>query len=344
VSGEAPRVRFGAGLATSALSDEVDRLGARRVLVIATPREYARSTALLAPLTDRVAGVFTAVLPHVPVEVAAAARDAAAHAEADLLLAIGGGSTVGTAKAIALTAGVPILAVPTTYAGSEVTPVWGLTDENGKTTGTDPRVRPVTVLYDPLLTRSLPLDESRLSGVNALAHCVDAFWAPATSPEIRNEAEVAIRELADGLRTLDDDGTGREPLLRGAMLAGLVFARSGSGLHHKICHVLGGRYALPHAPTHAVMLPHSYAFNAVAVPDAARRIEAALGGVGPGAFERRLGVPLRLSDLGFDPGQIGPAAAAIAPAVPASNPRPVSVDDLVGILTAAYYGEEEATP
>jgi maleylacetate reductase len=350
VNDTAVRILFGSGLARDHLSDEVDRLGASRVLVIATVREHLRSADLLVPLTARIAGVFTTVRPHVPVEVATAARELAAEVDADLLLAIGGGSTIGTAKAVALTTGLPILAVPTTYAGSEVTPVWGLTDRDGKRTGVDPVVRPRTVLYDPDLTMSLPIGESMVSGVNALAHCVDAFWAPNATPELAVDAADGIRMLAAGLVAIRADGNdpaGRAAALRGAMVAGQVFSHAGSGLHHKICHVLGGRYNLPHAPTHSVILPHVLAFNAPAAPAATAHIGEALGAGGSDAgaavaalvaLERRLGVPERLSDLDFDPSEIGAAAEAILPGVPASNPRPVGKTDLVEILSAAYHG------
>lgn len=338
------RVVFGPGLAMTGLGDEIARLDAARVMVIATAGEHARRRTLLD--TIPAIATFTGVRPHVPVEVAEAARDAADDAEADLLLAIGGGSTIGTAKAIALTSGRRILAIPTTYSGSEVTPVWGLTEAGAKRTGTDARVRATTVLYDPDLTLTLPMDESMASGANALAHAVDAFWAPKINPDLEVRAAEAIRTLVAGLgavRHSGQDRDGRESALRGAMLAGEVFADAGSGLHHKICHVLGGRYNLPHAQTHAVMLPHVVAFNAPADPASAAHISAALGGEGADdayprlvAFRARLGVPTRLRDLGFDLAEIAAAADAIVPAVPASNPRPVTRGDLMEMLRDAY--------
>lgn len=338
------RVVFGAGLATTALADEVDRLGAARVMIIATTGEQARRRAIIDAI--RPVATFTGVRPHVPVEVAEAARSVADDADVDLLVAIGGGSTIGTAKAIALTSGRPILAIPTTYAGSEVTPVWGLTEAGVKRTGTDERVRPATVIYDPDLTLTLPIGESMASGVNALAHAVDAFWAPKTTNPVEVRAAEAIRTLVAGLGAIRYDGqsrTGRESALRGAMLAGQVFADAGSGLHHKICHVLGGRYDLPHAQTHAVILPHVLAFNAPAAPAAAEAIGIALGGHGAGnavvtlvAFRARLGVPTRLRDLDFDRAEIPAAADAILPSVPTANPRPVTRDDLMEMLTDAY--------
>jgi alcohol dehydrogenase class IV len=232
--------------------------------------------------------------------------------------------------------------------------VWGLTEDGRKRTGTDPSVLPRTVLYDPDLTLSLPMGESMVSGVNALAHCVDAFWAPRSDAEIAAEAAEGIRTLASGLLAVRADGgdrAARETALRGAMIAGQTFARAGSGLHHKICHVLGGRYDLPHAATHAVILPHVLAFNAPAAPVAAEQIGAALGAGGlAGAdggstavqalvdLERMLGVPERLADLGFDHDEIGAAAELILPSVPPNNPRLVRHVDLVEILTAAFHG------
>ena len=273
------RVVFGAGAARTALADEVARLGVSRLLLIAAGGGEAVARDLAAPLADRIAGTFTGVRPHVPVEVADAARKQAAAIGADAVLSVGGGSATGTAKAVALTTGLPVIAVPTTYAGSEVTPVWGLSDGERKTTGVDMRVLPRLVIYDPELTVSLPGPLSAASGLNAVAHCVDGFWAPGRNPVSALAAGEAIRVLAAALPAVARDGTdlgARGDLLYGAYLAGTAFAVTGSGLHHKICHVLGGRYGLPHAQTHAIMLPYVLAFNAPGAPDAASRIAQAL--------------------------------------------------------------------
>jgi len=197
------RVVFGVDAARTALAGEVDRLGARRVLAIASTRDAARVAVVLGPLGKRVVGTFTQVREHVPLATAEAARAAAKTAEADLLLAIGGGSTVGAAKAVALTARLPIVAVPTTYAGSEVTPVWGLTENERKTTGVDPAVLPRVVVYDPTLTATLPPDLAAASGFNALAHAVEAMWAPRRNPVSTAVAGEAVERLVAGLRTGD---------------------------------------------------------------------------------------------------------------------------------------------
>ena len=321
------RVVFGAGVARTALADEVARLGVSRLLLIAAGGGEAVARDLAAPLADRIAGTFTGVRPHVPVEVADAARKQAAAIGADAVLSVGGGSATGTAKAVALTTGLPVIAVPTTYAGSEVTPVWGLSDGERKTTGVDLRVLPRLVIYDPELTVSLPGPLSAASGLNAVAHCVDGFWAPGRNPVSALAAAEAIRVLAAALPAVARDGTdlgARSDLLYGAYLAGTAFAVTGSGLHHKICHVLGGRYGLPHAQTHAIMLPYVLAFNAPGAPDAASRIGQALGSEHPAAalqaLAAQLGLPRGLREIGLGEDQLAEAARLIEPVVPGGQP------------------------
>ncbi|MDT7773755.1 MAG: maleylacetate reductase [Pseudonocardiales bacterium] len=350
------RVVFGAGVARRELRAEADRLGVNRVLLVATESEEPLARELAAPLGERVVAVFTSVRPHVPIQVAEAARALATSVRADAVLSVGGGSTTGTAKAIALTTGLPIIAVPTTYAGSEVTPVWGLTEQARKTTGVDHRVLPRTVIYDPELTVTLPADLSAASGLNALAHCVEAFWAPRRNPISSLAAEEGIRALAAGLPSVHatpGDLAARSDLLYGAYLAGSAFAVAGSGLHHKICHALGGAYNLPHAQTHAIVLPEVLAFNAPAAPDAARRIGRALrGGPDTGcsdtgeadpvgalrALSARLGIPRGLRELGLEEDQIDVVAALVEPAVPADNPRRADRAALREIIHAAWAG------
>jgi alcohol dehydrogenase class IV len=341
------RVVFGSGAARTGLSAEVDAFGAQRILLVAAESETELARELCAPFADRVAGTFSAVRPHVPVETAEKARAAAAGA--DLLLSVGGGSTTGTAKAVALTTGLPILAVPTTYAGSEVTPVWGLTEQSRKTTGTDPRVLPRTVVYDPDLTLTLPVELSVASGLNAMAHCVEAFWAPRRNPVSSAVAEDGIRHLATGLPAVAADAAdrgARSELLLGAYLAGSAFAVAGSGLHHKICHVLGGAFDLPHAQTHAIVLPHVVAFNAPHAAEAASRIAAALGRSDPAEalhdLGGKLGVPAGLRDLGMRETDLDLVHDDILALAPADNPRPVTEDGLRGLLHAAWAGKETA--
>ena len=339
------RVRFATGQAAEALAAEVEEAGWRRVMVVAGAEE--------AGLADRVTdGLPVAhrhdeVVMHVPVPVAERARDAAAAHDVDVLVSVGGGSTTGLAKAVALTTGLPIVAVPTTYAGSEATNVWGLTEASAKTTGVDPRVLPRTVVYDAALTVSLPVGLSAASGLNAIAHCVDSMWAPRTDPIDQALAAEGIRALDAGLRDVVADPTdlgGREATLYGAYLSAVAFASAGSGLHHKICHVLGGRYDLPHAPTHAIVLPHVLALNGPAAPEADARIARAFGSddglAGLQDLRAALDAPRALRDHGFDEADIPDAARAILPAVPPGNPAAVDVEVLEGLLRRAWEGAD----
>jgi alcohol dehydrogenase class IV len=282
--------------------------------------------------------------------VADRARAAAVRGDADVLVSVGGGSTTGLAKAVALTTGLPVIAVPTTYAGSEATPVWGLTEGAKKTTGTDKRVLPRVIVYDAALTMSLPVDMSVASGLNALAHCVDSMWAPGADPINAAFAAEGIRSLAAGLpKVVTDpmDLDGREHALYAAYLSATAFASAGSGLHHKICHVLGGKYNLPHAQTHATVLPYVLAFNGPAAPDAERRIAAAFGVAsaldGLVALKRELNAPHALADYGFTVESVPEAVAAILPSVPPSNPRAVTAEDLRALLLAAWSGADPSS-
>jgi len=310
------RVRFAPGAAAEAAGEEVDRLGASRVMRIG---RHLPTPAVL---------VWDEVVMHVPVPVAERARKAAVEHGVDAIVAVGGGSATGLAKAIALTTGLPIVAVPTTYAGSEATNVWGLTDGGRKTTGVDPRVLPRAVVYDSTLTRSLPVDMSVSSGLNALAHCVDSLWAPRADPINAALAGEGIRVLTAALPQVQER---RDEALLGAYLAAVAFASAGSGLHHKICHVLGGMFDLPHAPTHAVVLPHVLALNESA---AAGRIT--LDDLN--ALRRRLDAPRALKDYGFDEARIPAAVEAILPVVPAGNPVPVTAEVLHRLLHDAWEG------
>jgi maleylacetate reductase len=324
------RVVFGAGAARE-LAAEVERLGARRVLLIASERQRP-------PDGVAVFARFSDVRQHVPLEVAMRARAAAEGADA--LLCVGGGSAVGTAKAVALETGLPIVAVPTTYAGSEMTPVWGLTEGARKTTGTDLRVLPKVVVYDPELTAGLPAKIAGPSAINALAHCVEALYAPGASPVSSLLALEGIAALAAVARP--DDPDARTETLYGAYLAGAAFATAGSGLHHKICHVLGGAYDLPHAPLHTVMLPQVAAFQAPALPEELGRVAHALGGddAGRAIFDlaRAIGAPTALRDIGMREADLDEAVGLVLEQVPEDNPRPVEEKDVRELLEAAFAG------
>lgn len=341
------RVLFGTGKAAEHLAAEVARFGASRVMVIAGRRDSGTVDELTRRLP--VALRYSDIVQHVPIASAQAARAAARENGIDLLVCLGGGSAVGLAKAIALDTALPIVAVPTTYAGSEATNVWGLTEAGRKTTGVDARVLPATVIYDSALTTSLPIGLSVASGLNAMAHCIDSMWGPRADPINAALATEGIRALAAGLPEIVADPAGiagREQALYGAYLSAVAFASAGSGMHHKICHVLGGTWNLPHAQTHAIVLPYVLAFNAPAAPGAEARMAAAFGSPtalgGLNALRSRLDAPHALKDYGFAAGNIPEAVSLILPAIPANNPRTVTAENLTGLLTAALHGSEPA--
>ena len=337
------RVRFASGKAAENLRAEINRFDATAVMVIAAETERDIAASVCGKIEPAL--TYTDVAAHVPVEKAEKARAAAHEHGIDLLVCVGGGSTTGLAKAVALTSGLPIVTVPTTYAGSEATNVWGLTEAAHKTTGVDARVLPATVIYDATLLVTLPVELSVASGLNGLAHSIDAMWAPRTDPINQALAVEAIRALADGLPTIKADPRalhGHEQCLYGAYLSAVAFASAGSGLHHKICHVLGGAYDLPHAQTHAVVLPHVLAYNAPAAPEPAERIASAFGTTsavdGLASLCRNLDAPTALRDYGLQESNLDEAADLIMPVVPASNPRPVTKESLAGLLRNAWAG------
>ena len=334
------RVVFGVG-SVEHLGEEVDRLGAGRVLAIAGKRAI---DGLVERLGGRWAASFTDVQQHVPVEAAARAVAAASEAGADCLVAMGGGSATGMAKAVALERQVPIVAVPTTYAGSEVTPIYGLTGPEGKRTGRDPRVLPRTVIYDPALTTGLPAEVTGPSGMNALAHCVEALYAPGANPVTSALAEEGARALTRGLPVAVGDPAdlaARSDALLGAWLAGAALAAAGVGIHHQLCHLLGGAYRLPHAELHAVVLPHAVHFVAPAARPQLARLAGSLGGddVAGGIWDlgRRLGTPASLAELGLAEAELDRAATqAVAKVV--QTPRRAGVTELRALLEAAWQG------
>jgi maleylacetate reductase len=340
---QAARVRFGVGTLDQ-LAEEVDAVGLTRVLVICGPthQELGRRVATL--LGDRVVAVLPEARMHVPVEVAGRAGDVAASVDADGCVAVGGGSAVGLGKALALERGLPVVAVPTTYAGSEMTPVWGLTEAGVKRTGREPRVQPVAVVYDPALTLTMPPDLTATSGLNALAHAVEGLYAPDASPITSMMAEEGARAFAAALPALAVDGTdpeARADALYGAWLCGSVLGSTTMGLHHKLCHVLGGTLGLPHAATHTVVLPHVLAFNAPAAPEASAALARALDTDDPvralWELTGRLGTPRSLRGLGMAEGDIE-RVVDLAVASPYANPRPVDAGDVDALVRAAWAG------
>ena len=336
----ATRVVFGSGK-VAGLADEVDRLDAKRALVIASRSGRDAAGSALEGLGERLAHLVVGVREHVPTDDVVSTREIADRADADCLIAIGGGSSIGLAKAVALDRPAPVVAVPTTYSGSEMTPIYGVTSQGRKRTGRAAEVQPRVVIYDPALTTTLPQSATAATGMNAVAHCVEALYAHDATPISSLIAEEGLRCLGEGLPAATGDpsdiGT-RSTALYGAFLAGSALAATTMGLHHRICHVLGGTFGLPHGDANAVMLPHVARFNATAAPRALERVASALSRVdGPTAIEElrgRLGAPSSLTQLGMDEGDLEGAARLIVDPPPA-NPRPVGRDDVLRILRAA---------
>jgi maleylacetate reductase len=340
----AVRVVFGPG-ALAALPDVLQRISARRVLVVTTPGRSAERSTLTQTLGDACAGVFDRAVVHVPAEVVKAALEEATQSGADAVLALGGGSAIGVAKAMALESTRPVIAVPTTYSGSEMTAVWGITDAGAKRTGRDRRAAPRAVLYEPALTLSLPPDVSAASGMNAIAHCVEALYAVDGHPVATLLAESGLRTLALSLPDVvrhPADLAARGDALLGSHLAGRALDLTSMGLHHRMCHVLGGSFGLPHALTHAVLLPYVVAYNAPAAAAEALRVVAdALGSpdawTGLFALTRGLGLTSTLADLGLGEADIDRAAELTTQgAYP--NPRTVTRAGVRAVLAAAYAG------
>src|SRR5688572_27380381 len=299
------RVVFGAG-ALEKLGEEIERLGAHRALVLSTPEQRASAEDVARRIGVRAAGVYDKAVMHTPIETAEAARRVATELEADCCVAIGGGSTTGLGKAIALTSSLPILAIPTTFAGSEMTPIQGITADGVKKTVRDLRMLPRTVIYDPNLLLTLPARIAGPSGMNGIAHAVEALYAQEANPITSLMAEESIRALAQSLPRVvreQQNLDARAEALYGAWLAGLCLGTVGMALHHKLCHTLGGSFNLPHAETHTVVLPHAARYNASAAPEAMQRIARALGAndAAQGAFDlaKSNGAPTALREIGL---------------------------------------------
>ncbi|HYF59942.1 MAG TPA: maleylacetate reductase [Burkholderiaceae bacterium] len=345
-TGQPGRVVFGAG-AVAQLPAEVERLGATRALVLCTPEQRAGAEAIAAALGARAAGVFDRARMHVPVEIARAARERAAELGADCCVAVGGGSTIGLGKAIALDASLPIVAVPTTYAGSEMTAIWGMTEGGVKRTGRDPKVLPRTVVYDPELLVTLPAAIAGPSAINAIAHCVEALYAVDANPIVSLMAEEGIRAIASALpRAIAsaDDVEARGDVLYGAWLAGASLNGASMAIHHKLCHTLGGTFDLPHADTHTVVLPYATAYNRDAAPEAMARVRRALGAFDTGdaaggllALAKAVGARTTLREIGM-PADGLDRAADLAVQNPYWNPRPIERAAIRDLLARAFDG------
>jgi maleylacetate reductase len=338
------RVVFGAG-SLAALPEEIARLGLKRALLISTPGRNTWLDSVGASLGQSFAGKFDRAMPHVPQDIADQAKSAAQSTRAECLIALGGGSAIGVAKAVALELELPIVAVPTTYSGSEMTPIYGITRNGSKETGRSSQVRPILVVYDPDLTLDLPARVTACSGLNAMAHCVEALYAVDANPLSSGAAMQAIMLLSMALPELARDPVNpveRSDALEGAWFAGFALGTVQMALHHKLCHTLGGAFDLPHADTHAVLLPYTAAFNRPAAKAEMRAVADMLDADdAPSALLRLatdIGAPLSLSSLGFDERDIDKAARlAVERQYP--NPRPVTEEGIRDLLAAAFHGD-----
>ncbi len=343
-NGQPARVIFGSGTIRQ-LPAELDRLGLRRVLVLATPPQEPEARRLVERLDGRAAGVYARATMHTPVEITEDGLRVILDLKADGLVAVGGGSTTGLAKAIALRTDLPQIVVPTTYAGSEMTPILGETRDGVKVTQSSPKVLPEVVIYDIDLTMTLPASMSGTSGMNAIAHAVEALYARERNPVISLMATEAIGALAAALPTIAVEPGNREArgkALYGAWLCGICLGSVGMALHHKLCHTLGGSFDLPHAETHAIVLPHALAYNAPAVPEVMRKLRDVLGTDDPAMalydLAGKVGARRALADIGMPESGIE-LATERALSNPYWNPRPLERDAIRGLIARAYAGE-----
>jgi len=341
-SGLTTRVLFGSGT-LGAVADEITRLGCKKAMILSTDFQADEADALAGTLGQMVAGQFTEAAMHTPVEVTDKALEVFKSSGADCIVALGGGSTIGLGKAIATRTGVDQIAIPTTYAGSEMTDILGETKAGYKTTRRDPSIRPETVIYDVDLTLNLPVPMTMTSALNAIAHSVEAFYAPDTNPIINLMGVDAMRAFKAALPVLKNDPQNKEArsqILYGAWLCSTALGYVSMALHHKLCHTLGGCFDTPHADTHAILLPHTTGFNSVAVSDKLGPIEEIFGdtpGVGLWNFATQIGAPTKLQDLGLTEADLD-RAADIAVENPYENPRLFDRSDIRILLQQAWEG------
>ncbi|OAL54675.1 putative maleylacetate reductase [Pyrenochaeta sp. DS3sAY3a] len=341
------RVIFRPG-ALSDIPAELTRHGYKAALILSTPQQVNEANRIAELLGSSAAGIFSKATMHTPIAITTQALAQAKEKHADCIISVGGGSTTGLGKALSVRTGLPHISIPTTYAGSEMTPVLGETVDGVKTTRNDPKILPGTVIYDVNLTLSLPQKLSATSGVNAIAHAVESLYAPDTNPIIRLLAKEGIRALAESLPIIVADGaniSARSTALYGAWLCGQCLGSTTMSLHHKLCHVLGGSFNLPHAETHTILLPHTVAYNSPAITDASKDMADVLPGAdgdciqGLNRLINGLGVGKALKDHGMKEEDID-KAADIALRNPYANPRPIVQERIRELIRRAWAGEE----
>ena len=341
------RVVFGDGT-LGQLADEMRALGCARAMVLCTPQQVAQGQALMKQLGTLAVDIFSEAAMHTPVDITECALAALQSTRADCTIALGGGSTIGLGKALALRTDVKQIVIPTTYAGSEATPIIGETQDGVKTTQRSLKVLPEVIIYDVALTLSLPVAASSASGMNAIAHAVEALYAKEANPLTSTLASQGIEALHDALpkihlNPLDKDA--RSNALYGAWLCGMCLAQVGMSLHHKLCHTLGGSFNLPHAETHSVVLPHAVAYNAGAAPQAMQQIAQAMNtsNAAQGLFDlaKQLRLPTSLQKLGMSQTDLA-RATDLALANPYWSPRAIERAGIQQLLEDAFHGRRPA--
>lgn len=347
-TGSPARIVFERG-ARARTADILAEMGLGRALVLSTEAQKVAADDFACSLGKSCLGVYSGARMHTPVEATAAALDIVRDQRVDCAIAFGGGSTIGLSKAIAWQTDLPQIALPTTYAGSEVTNILGQTENGVKTTLKSPKVIPEVVIYDAELTLSLPVGMSVTSGMNALAHAVEGLYAKDRNPLSDMAAAEGARALVEALPKIVADPSdidARERAFCGSWLCGTVLGQVGMALHHKLCHTLGGLFDLPHAETHTIVLPYATAYNAAAVPELLAPLSAALGGGHPGValweMAGQLGATRSLESIGMPEDGIAKAVEQ-AVANPYWNPRPVERAPIEALLRAAFKGEKPIT-
>ncbi|MER9345691.1 maleylacetate reductase [Mesorhizobium sp. M0227] len=337
------RVVFGAGT-IARVEEEVRRLGHDKVMVLSTPHQMGDAERLAVSLGGLAAGIFAGAVMHTPVEVTEKAVGAFRGSGASAVVSLGGGSTTGLGKAIAVRTGADQVVIPTTYAGSEMTDILGETAAGEKTTRRSPDIRPETVIYDVDLTLSLPVSLTVTSAMNAIAHAMEALYAPDRNPVIVLMCRDAMIAFKDGIPRLirdPQDRAARTQALYAAWCCSTALGYVSMALHHKLAHVFGGSFDAPHAETHAILLPYTTAFNETAVPDLLRPITGAFGGGSAGGglwdFAQSVGSPLSLKAIGIEEADLD-RAAAIAVKNAYANPRPIDPGSIRELLQAAWEG------
>jgi maleylacetate reductase len=331
-SGLPTRVLFGVDH-LAVVKAEAERLGMKQPMVVTGQNQSDLGLAISVALQ---ASHWNGARMHTPVAITESALSFYNDRNSDGIISLGGGSAIGLGKAIALRMDCPQIAIPTSFAGSEMTNILGETTAAGKTAKRDAKIQPETVIYDPHLVETLPDSFAATSGMNAIAHAVEGLYAVDGNPIVSLMAEEGIRALAAALPKRD-----YQQALYGAWLCGTVLGSVSMALHHKLCHVLGGTFNLPHAETHTVVLPHATVYNSPAAPEAMQRIARALGSpsAAQGLFDlaKSLDAPTNLKELGMQESDLD-KAADIAAANPYPNPQALTRGGIRTLLDDAYHG------